>query len=80
LPNAQSQYFKKLVNTEYIWAVRVQLGHNIFRLLGFFDASEKNLLILTHEFAKKAQKTPPPEIQTATKRKHEHLSRKKEEK
>ncbi len=78
LDRVPSQYFKKLVNTEDIWEVRVQLGNNIFRLLGFFDEDEKNLLILTHGFAKKTQKTPPQEIETATKRKHEHLSRKKE--
>ena len=47
-------------------------------MLGFFDEDEKNLLILTHGFAKKTQKTPPQEIETVTKRKHEHLSRKKE--
>lgn len=31
------QYFKKLVNTEDIWEVRVGIGSSIFRLLGFFD-------------------------------------------
>ncbi len=80
LDRVPSQYFKKLVSTEDIWEVRVQLGNNIFRLLGFFDATEKNLLVLTHGFAKKTQKTPPQEIETATKRKQEYLSRKKEEK
>ncbi len=79
LDRVPSQYFKKLVNTEDIWEVRVQLGNNTFRLLGFFDETEKNLLILTHGFAKKTQKTPLQEIETATKRKHEYLSRKKEE-
>ena len=29
-------YFKKLESTDDIWEVRVQLGNNIFRLLGFF--------------------------------------------
>ena len=49
------QYFKKLVNTDDIWEVRVSLGSNIFRLLGFFDGN--NLIILTNGFAKKTQKT-----------------------
>ncbi|MBN4082334.1 hypothetical protein JYT13_00845 [Mariprofundus ferrooxydans] len=31
-----SKYFKNLVNTDDIWEVRVQVGNNIFRLLGFF--------------------------------------------
>ena len=50
------QYFKKLVNTEDIWEVRVQSGNNIFRLLGFFDDGQ--LVVLTNGFAKKTQKTP----------------------
>ena len=31
-----SKYFKKLVNTDDIWEVRVDVGRNTFRLLGFF--------------------------------------------
>jgi phage-related protein len=50
------QYLKKLVSTEDIWEVHVQLGGNIYRLLGFFDGS--TLLILTNGFAKKSQKIP----------------------
>ena len=69
------QYLKKLVNTEDIWEVRVQFGGNIFRLLGFFDGS--TLLILTNGFAKKSQKTPRQEIDLATRRKNEYLSRKR---
>ncbi len=69
------QYFKKLVNTEDIWEVRVQFGGNIFRLLGFFDGS--TLLILTNGFAKKRQKTPRQEIELATRRKNEYLSGKR---
>jgi len=69
------QYLKKLVNTEDIWEVRVQFGGNIFRLLGFFDGS--TLMILTNGFAKKSQKTPRQEIELATRRKNEYLSRKR---
>jgi len=68
------QYLKKLINTEDLWEIRVQLGHNSFRLLGFFDG--ENLLILTSGFAKKTQKTPPQEIALATKRKQDYLARK----
>ncbi len=74
LERVPSQYFKKLVNTDDIWEVRVQLGNHIFRLLGFFD--EPAVLVLTGGFAKKTQKTPPQEIATAEKRKQDHLSRK----
>jgi len=69
------QYLKKLVNTDDIWEVRVQFGGNIFRLLGFFDGA--TLMILTNGFAKKSQKTPRQEIELATRRKNEYLSRKR---
>jgi len=69
------QYLKKLVNTDDIWEVRVQFGGNIFRLLGFFDGT--TLMILTNGFAKKSQKTPRQEIELATRRKNEYLSRKR---
>ncbi|TAF07420.1 MAG: type II toxin-antitoxin system RelE/ParE family toxin [Nostocales cyanobacterium] len=69
-----SQYFKKLVNTDDIWEVRVQFGNDIFRLLGFFDRD--NLVILTNGFAKKTQKTPPQEIELAEQRKQDYLNRK----
>lgn len=71
-----SQYFKKLVNTDEIWEVRVQVGNNTFRLLGFFDSD--NLVILTNGFAKKTQKTPPQEIDLAEQRKKDYLNRKVE--
>ncbi len=68
------QYFKKLVDAEGIWEIRVQFGNDIFRLLGFF--ANGTLLILTNGFAKKSQKTPPHEIALAMQRKNEYLSRK----
>jgi len=67
------QYFKKLVDSEGVWEVRIQFGNDIFRLLGFFDGGA--LLILTNGFAKKTQKTPPQEIALAVRRKEEHLAR-----
>ena len=39
------QYFKKLIDSENIWEVRIQFGNDIFRLLGFFENGA--LLILT---------------------------------
>jgi len=48
------QYFKKLVNTDDIWEVRVQVGNNIFRILGFLD--DERLVVLNHAFQKKTQK------------------------
>jgi len=69
------QYFKKLVDSEGIWEVRIQFGNDIFRLLGFFDGG--TLLILTNGFAKKTQKTPPQEIALAVRHKEEYLARRK---
>lgn len=68
------QYFKKLVDSENIWEVRIQFGNDIFRLLGFFENGA--LLILTNGFAKKKQKTPPQEIELAVTRKKDYLKRK----
>jgi len=69
------QYFKKLVDSEGIWEIRIQFGSDTFRLLGFFDGG--TLLILTNGFAKKTQKTPPQEIALVVRRKEEHLARRK---
>jgi phage-related protein len=68
-----SKYFKKLVNTDSIWEVRVDVGRNTFRLLGFFSGHE--LIVLTNSFQKKSQKTPSKEIKLAERRKREHLRR-----
>jgi phage-related protein len=67
------QYFKKLVDTDGIWEVRVQFGGDTFRLLGFF--SDATTLVLTNGFAKKQQRTPPSEIALAEKRKSEFQAR-----
>lgn len=69
------QYFKKLVGSEDIWEVRVQVGSNIYRILGFLDGAE--LVVLNHAFQKKTQKTPIKEIRVAESRKRDYLARKK---
>ena len=68
-----SNYFSKLVNTDDIWEVRVQFGGNIFRLLGFLY--DTKLIVLTHGFQKKTQKTPKHHIELAESRKRDYLSR-----
>jgi phage-related protein len=68
------QYFKKLSGTDDIWEIWVQVGGNIFRLLGFFH--ESSVVVLTHGFAKKSQKTPIKEIELAEQRKRDYLQRK----
>ena len=68
-----TKYFKKLVNTNDIWEVRINVGKDTFRLLGFFDGQE--LIILTNSFQKKSQKVPLREIRLAEKRIKEYLCR-----
>ena len=74
LERVPSRYFKKMVNTEDLWEVRVVAGSNIFRLLCFFDGP--NLLVLAHAFQKKTQKTPKRAIKTAEERKRDYFRRK----
>jgi phage-related protein len=69
------QYFKKLVSTDDLWEIRVHIGGNSYRFLGFFDRS--SLLILTSGFAKKQQKTPIREIELANQRRIDYLQRRK---
>ena len=69
------QYLKKLVGTKDLWEVRVQIGGNSYRFLGFFDGSQ--LLILTHGYSKKQQKTPRREIDLAHQRRTEYYQRRK---
>ena len=75
LERVSANYLKKLVNTDDIWEVRVDVGRNTFRLLGFFHGQE--LIVLTNSFQKKSQKTPQGEIRLAEKRKTDYLSRRK---
>ena len=67
------QYFKKLVGTDDLWEIRVQIGGNSYRFLGFFV--EQALLVLVSGFSKKQQKTPNKEIDLAHQRKKEFLQR-----
>ncbi len=68
------EYFKKLVSTD-LWEVRVQIGSNAIRILGFFEGN--NFIVLTNGFLKKTQKTPKKEIELAAKRMKEYLNRSK---
>ena len=74
LEQVPTQYLKKLKNTDDIWEVRATLGNNTFRLLGFYDGP--NLIVLTSGFAKKTNKVPKQEIETAEKRKRDYYRRK----
>ena len=68
-----STYFKKLVGTEEIWECRVQFASNAYRIFCFFE--ENSVVILTHGFAKKTQKTPQQEIERAEAYRRDYLKR-----
>jgi len=68
-----STYFKKLVGTEEIWECRIQFASNAYRIFCFFEAN--SVVILTHGFAKKTQKTPQQEIERAEAYRRDYLKR-----
>lgn len=76
LPAIPSKYFKKLSNTDDLWEVRIKVGSDIFRLLGFFD--DANLVVLDYAFQKKTQKTPRQAIKMAERGKRDYFERRKE--
>ena len=67
-----STYFKKLTGTD-IWECRIQYGSNSYRIFCFFDSH--SVIVLTHGFMKKTQKTPKQEIEKADFYRKEYLSR-----
>jgi len=69
------QYCKKLVDSQDLWEIRVQIGGNAFRILAFFV--DAKVVVLTHGFAKKTQKVPRREIDLAQKRRQDYLRREK---
>lgn len=60
------ELFKKLDNTD-IWEFRTLYNKIQYRLLAFWDKTSgiDTLVIATHGFIKKSQKTPPKEIAKA---------------
>ena len=56
--------FKKLENTD-IWEFRTFFKGIQYRLLAFWDTESETLVVATHGFIKKTQKTPRKEISKA---------------
>ncbi|MCC8071542.1 MAG: type II toxin-antitoxin system RelE/ParE family toxin [Bacteroidales bacterium] len=57
------EIFKKL--NEDIWEFRVRMMEMSYRLLAFWDKNTGSLIVATHGFYKKTQKTPQSEINHA---------------
>ncbi|MBI5189629.1 MAG: type II toxin-antitoxin system RelE/ParE family toxin [Nitrospirae bacterium] len=68
-----ASYFKKLVGTD-IWECRITLGSDAYRVLCFFAGN--SVVVLTHGFVKKTQKTPGNEIVRAETYRKDFLKRK----
>lgn len=58
------ELFKKLDDTD-IWELRTLFSGICYRLLAFWDNDKETLVLVTHGFIKKTQKTPSKEIAKA---------------
>ncbi len=71
MEQVSTKFYKQLKNTDDIVEIRIQIGKNNFRLLGF--ENNNTFVILTNGFKKKDQKVPKSEIKLAEQRKKEYL-------
>lgn len=71
-----AKFFKRLLNTQGLYEVRVITPQKSIRILGFLD--EGNLVVLTNGFIKKTQKTPRREIEKAKRLRDEYYNSQKE--
>ena len=69
----QKRRREKLIGTEEIWECRIQFGSNAYRLLCFF--LNRSVVVLSHGFVKKSQKTPVHEIERAEAYRRDFLKR-----
>lgn len=66
-----TKVLKKL--TEDIWEFRTRFDKQQIRLLAFWDPNLKSMIICTHGFVKKTQKTPKSEIDKALEFRRKYL-------
>ena len=75
-----SELFKKLEGTD-IWEFRTLYNGIKYRLLAFWDTEADTLVVATHGFIKKTQKTPAKEILKAEAMRRDYfIEKSKEEK
>ena len=68
------ELFKKLETTD-IWEFRTLYNGTAYRLFAFWDTDKEALVLTTHGFIKKTQKTPKAEIALAKKYRNDYLNR-----
>lgn len=74
-----NELFKKLEGSD-IWEFRTLYGGIKYRLLAFWDTEADTLVVATHGFIKKTQKTPTKEIAKAEAMRKEYFNEKNKEK
>lgn len=67
--------FKKLGDTD-IWEFRTIYNGMAYRLLAFWNTDTETLVVATHGFTKKSQKTPSKEISKAQEIRKEYFNSK----
>jgi len=63
----RGEWFEPLKETDGFWEFRLRFNKNFYRLLAFWDRDGEieTLIIATHGFLKKTNKTPSSEIKKA---------------
>lgn len=59
-----NELFKK-IDDDGIWEFRTEFEGLWYRILAFWDTRTETLIVTTHGFSKKKNKTPPKEIEKA---------------
>ena len=72
-----AELFKKSENSD-IWEFRTLFNGIAYRLLAFWDTQNETLVIATHGFIKKKQKTPAKEIAKAEEIRKQYFEQKNE--
>ena len=70
-----SELFKKLHDSE-IWEFRTSYRGVSYRIMAFWDVDSNALVLTTHGFIKKTQKTPGKEIEKAIRMREEYMNNK----
>lgn len=75
--HGNNELFKKLEHTQ-LWEFRTLYEGVAYRLLAFWDTEKEALVIVTHGFVKKSQRTPTKEIAKAEEKRRAYFDLKKE--
>lgn len=71
-------WFEPLKETDGLWEFRLRYNKNFYRMLAFWDktAEIETLIVATHGFLKKTNKTPVSEIRKAESIKNKYFKKK----